>query len=289
MDSLVYFVSVIALLLAALCTSGLPGVSFFLNGKTDFLSTVLRSTKAARVELRKNAPLKSARVTATAQELEFRNVSAVAAEEDDDEDNGNGHSMRWNSFVNGKLQSLAGKKPSGLPGIGPKYATTWASKGYKTALDVFAAYLRYGPKRFAQIAADDIGMNSKTVQDLVSAVEARWSSLSLVGSKKQDLQRNNEAEGDHSIRWGVFVNCKLSEAELKDLPGVGKTTLDKLYKYGITSPVQMLGEFVARGRENFEAFCEKEFDIRKIGKNDNLNEVGSALEAKWNALTLYGS
>lgn len=246
----------------------------------------MRNTKEARVELRKKAPLVSSRVTATAQELEFSNVSAPAAEEDD---GGNGHSIRWNHFVSCKLQTLAGRKPDGLPGIGAAYAKQWVAKGHKTALAVFAHFLRHGAKGFAEYAEKTIGMQSHKVQDLVSALESRWSSLTLVGSEKRDLKRNAQAVGDHSVRWGVFVNCKLSETELPDLPGVGEKTLPLIIKRGITSPTQMLGEFVARGREDFEAFCHEQFGMRRIGANDNLGELGSALEAKWNALTLFGS
>ena len=235
------------------------------------------------MELRKTAPLASSRVTATAHELEVPR----AVEEDDDA--GNGHSLRWTQFVTCKLQTLGGKKPDGLPGVGAVYAKKWIARGQKTALAVFAVFLRHGAKRFAEIAEKEIGMRSNAAQDLVSALESRWSSLTLVGSAKSDLKRNAEPVGDHSARWGIFVNCKLSETELADLPGVGPKTLPVIAKQGISTTTQMLGEYVFRGRQGFEAFSEEAFGMRKIGNNDNPGELSSALEAKWNALTLSGS
>ena len=50
----------------------------------------------------------------------------------------------------------------------------------------------------------------------------------------------------------------------------------------------MLGEFIDRGREDFEDYC-REVGMRKVGANDNVYELASALDSKWNALSLFGS
>ncbi len=253
---------------------------------------MLRNSRSARLDLRKSSLPKSTRVTATAQEMEFSSASASESDASESEvsaSEGNGHSLRWNTFVSCKLQTLGGRKPEALPGVGPVYAKQWAAKGYKTALQVFAAFLRKGPKEFADYAAKEIGMRSNVVQDLVSGLESRWSSLTLVGSEKRDLQKNAQAEGDHSVRWGIFVNCKISDTELSDLPGMGPTYLAAMRDHGIKTPTQMIGEFVMRGRAGFDTFCQKEVGMRQIGRNDNVSELSSALEAKWNALTLFGT
>jgi hypothetical protein len=112
--------------------------------------------------------------------------------------------------------------------------------------------------------------------------------LTLVGSEKADLV-GKDISGDHSVRWGLFVNAKLSDLELSDLPGLGEVFLASWRKRKVTTPTQMLGEFVARGRVDFESFCAKEIGMRKVGANDNIYELSSALESKWNALSLFGS
>lgn len=112
----------------------------------------------------------------------------------------------------------------------------------------------------------------------------------LVGSELADLQRmGNSTNGEHSARWGLFVNAKLSELELSNLPGLGETYLAAWRKRKVLTPTQMLGEFVSRGRAGFEAFCAGEIGMRKVGANDNVFELSSALESKWNALSLFGS
>jgi hypothetical protein len=95
-----------------------------------------------------------------------KQARAVAADD--------GHSARWNSFVNSKLQNLTNANPGGLPGIGKVYAAEWAKKGYPTALSVFALFLRSGAKQFADIAEKDIKMRPSSVQDLLSSIESRW-------------------------------------------------------------------------------------------------------------------
>jgi hypothetical protein len=73
--------------------------------------------------------------------------------------NNNGHSIRWNAFVNNKLQKIVGKKKADLlPGVGPTYAAKWKTYGCENAEQIVATYLMEGTENFAKICTDKVGM-----------------------------------------------------------------------------------------------------------------------------------
>jgi len=73
---------------------------------------------------------------------------------------------------------------------------------------------------------------------------------------------------------------------MMDLPAVGETYVRQLKKHGLTKPSQVMGKFLQLGRTEFEIFLKKDIGMRQVGKNDNIFELASAFEAKWNNLAL---
>lgn len=200
-----------------------------------------------------------------------------------------GHSKRWNKFVGQALSTIINKAPNALPGIGPAYATHWQEFGCNTADDVVGCFLKEGAEVFKSICSDEIGMSSSHTHELLSGLESRWNTLAMVGGDIDDLSKVKVAVGDHSSRWGPFVNAKMSGLRMSDVPGVGPTFLGKLKSAGFETPTELMGEFILLGAEDFTKFITEEIGIRNVGANKNPYEVASAFEAKWNALTLVGA
>ena len=160
---------------------------------------------------------------------------------------------------------------------------------------MFGQYLHEGSTAaFSKYCRETVGMKqaggTDTVHDLCSALEARWNTLELAGTDIDLLKKNPPpVEGGHSARWGTFVNAKMGDLTLSDLPGVGDIYRSKLKKEGYDTPAQLMGRYLLDGSTAFDRFIREDVGIKAVGANDNPYELLSAFDAKWNALSLQGS
>ena len=188
-----------------------------------------------------------------------------------------------------KLSNIITKEPNTLPGIGRAYVPHWQDFGCITAVSVLGCFLKEGTEGFRNICSEEIGMSANCTHDLLSALEARWNTLAMVGRDIEELlAEQGPAVGEHFSRWGPFVNAKMSGLRMSDVPGVGPTVLDKLRTAGFYTPTQLLGEFIHLGSEDFFKFITDKVGILAVGTNKNPHEMTSALQAKWDALGLVG-
>ena len=122
-----------------------------------------------------------------------------------------------------------------LPGVGKRYAERWLAEGHKTWRQVFALFIEKGVQGFDEYARKDIGMDAKNRGELVSALEAKWNSLRMVGTRKDQLPRTPDP-GHHSLRVTQFLHGRLADAEsLHDFPFIGDVTAAKWNREGITT------------------------------------------------------
>lgn len=189
--------------------------------------------------------------------------------------------------LTGRLNDLKVDDASALPGVGPVYAKAWARHGCKGWRQVLALYLEMGPQAFRDHAEKVVGMTkARTVSDLQTALEQKWNALLLSGSSKAALA-GAASDPAHTAKWGVFVNARLADFKtLDELPGISDTYARAWKNARVTTPEQMMAEFLKLGRAQFEAKCRDVVKMMKVGSNDNVFELASALEAKWNALFL---